>query len=189
MTATNPYEKKPLRMSLPEFLEWIEEREERYELADGVVYAMRRESVEHARLKLAVTLALQAAIRKAGLPCEAIIDGPGVIIENHSYFVPDVIVVCGERVDGDLSLVENPMIVVEVLSPSTKVFDVEEKLVYYFGKPSVQHYLIVAGKGRYIIHHRRTGPATAATEIVREGEIALDPPGLTLLVADCFEGL
>ncbi|MDZ4789856.1 MAG: Uma2 family endonuclease [Hyphomicrobiales bacterium] len=173
-------------MSLLEFLEWTEGREERHELASGEVYAMSRESVEHARLKASVWLALRSAIRKAGLPCEAIIDGPGVIIEDHSYFVPDVIVICGDRLDGGVSLIDDPVVVVEVLSPSTKVFDVEEKLVYYFAKTSIQHYLIVAGKSRYIVHHRRTGAAKAETEIVGEGEITLDPPGLTFAVADCF---
>jgi Uma2 family endonuclease len=189
MTAAYQYEKKFLRMTLPEFLEWIEDRPERYELADGVVYAMSRESLEHARLKSAVWLALRDGIKSAGLPCEAIIDGPGVIIEDRSYFVPDAIVVCGGRLDGDLSLVDAPVIVVEVLSPSTKVFDVEEKLIYYFNKPSVQHYLIASMKGRYILHHRRTGPAQAETRVVREGEITLNPPGFALAIADCFDGL
>ncbi len=180
---------KPLRMSLPEFLEWIEGREERYELASGEVYAMSRESVEHARLKATVWLALRTAIRKAGVPCEAIIDGPGVTVANDSYFVPDVIVVCGARLDGGASLVDDPLVVVEVLSASTKVFDLAYKLSYYFAKPSIQHYLIVSGENRLVVHHRRTGPAKAETEIVRDGEIVLDPPGLTVPLAEFFEGV
>lgn len=175
-------------MTVDEFLDWRDEQpgDQRYELAHGEVCAMGRESVAHARLKLAATLALSNAVRNAGLPCEAIIDGPGVAISNHSYFVPDVIVVCGKRLDGDQSLIEDPVIVVEVLSPGTKVFDVEEKLAYYFEKPSIQHYLIVSGKSKLVVHHRRTGETRAETTIVREGTITLDPPGITVAVAALF---
>jgi Uma2 family endonuclease len=176
----------PPKMTVDQFLDWWDEQpgDQRYELANGEVFAMSRESVEHARLKAAAWLALREGIRRAGLPCEAIIDGPGVAIPDYSYFVPDVIVVCGERLDGDASLVEAPVVVVEVLSPSTRVFDVEYKLSYYFAKPSLQHYLIVDGKSRVVVHHKRTGDAEALTQIVREGEITLDPPGLRVAFAD-----
>jgi Uma2 family endonuclease len=187
LKINEPEKSEPLpQMTLSEFLAWNRDQPGRYELASGEVFAMSRESVAHARLKLSVTLAISGAIRKAGLPCEAIIDGPGVTIADQSYFVPDVIVTCGEPISGDASLIDAPMIVVEVVSPSTRVFDVEHKAIYYFQKQSIQHYLIVAGKSRFVVHHRRTGPTKAEIELVREGIITLDPPGFAVALEDIF---
>jgi Uma2 family endonuclease len=176
-------------MTLDEFLGWWDEQpgDQRYELAHGEVFAMGREAAGHIRLKFATTVALQAGIEKAGLPCETFIDGLGISISNDSYFVPDAVVVCGGTVNDDTSLIDNPVIVVEVLSPGTKVFDVDLKLGYYFQKMSLQHYLIVDGKNRLIVHHRRVGERTAETTIVREGTITLDPPGLVIALDDVFQ--
>jgi len=51
--------------------------------------------------------------------------------------------------------VSNPVILVEVASPSTRDFDDTVKLTGYFSLPSVHHYLIVDPEGPPVIHHRR----------------------------------
>ena len=71
----------------------------------------------------------------------------------------------------------DPLIVVEVLSPSTSATDRSEKLEKYFRLPSVQHYLIVWADRRRVVHHRRDG-GSVATSVHTEGTIALDPPGM-----------
>ncbi len=78
------------------------------------------------------------------------------------------------------------MIVVEVLSPSTGRFDTGTKLGDYFRLASLCHYLIVDLKRRCVIHHRRDGAGTIATQVVREGAITLDPPGPMLGVTAPF---
>jgi Uma2 family endonuclease len=175
-------------MTVEQFLDWLDGQpgDARYELVDGEIVAMGREAVEHARLKLAATIAFRDGIRRAGAPCEAIIDGPGILLADNGYLVPDVIVACGERVEGDSSIVPNPLIVVEVLSAGTRVYDAEVKLAYYFAIPSIAHYLIVDGKTRQVLHHRRTGAAEALTQFSREGDILLDPPGITVPVTALF---
>ena len=57
------------RMTVDEFLAWAEAQEGRYELHDGEVFSMAAERAIHAEVKFAVQSALQAGIRKAGLPC------------------------------------------------------------------------------------------------------------------------
>jgi Uma2 family endonuclease len=74
----------------------------------------------------------------------------------------------------------DPMIVVEVLSPSSRSRDAGLKLADYFRIPSVQHYLIVATDIRTVIHHARDEAGTILTRIVRDGPVRLDPPGLVL---------
>jgi Uma2 family endonuclease len=77
-------------------------------------------------------------------------------------------------------LIPAPIIVVEVLSPSTQHVDTGLKLRGYFRVASVRHYLIATTDRPAIIHHRRTGEVAIETRIVTAGALDLDPPGLTL---------
>jgi Uma2 family endonuclease len=80
--------------------------------------------------------------------------------------------------------VPNPIIVVEVASPSTRRLDTSLKLGGYFSLPSVHHYLIVDPEGPPVVHHGRRPDGTILTSIVREGPFTLSPPGIELTVAD-----
>ena len=81
--------------------------------------------------------------------------------------------------------IPNPVVVIEVLSPSTARMDATTKLRGYFEVPSVQHYLIVDPEGQTVTHHKR-GVAAIETRVVSEGALALDPPGLEIRPADIF---
>ena len=82
--------------------------------------------------------------------------------------------------------VPNPLIVVEVLSPSTRHIDASAKLAGYFRVPSVAHYLIVDLDRRLVIHHGRTEGDTIVTRIVSEGALRLDPPGMVVAFEEMF---
>ena len=77
---------------------------------------------------------------------------------------------CQPRTDDSLEIA-NPIIVVEVLSPSTAQIDTTIKLQGYFEVPSVQHYLIVDPDGRTITHHKRAKGDILETRIVAEGAL------------------
>jgi len=173
-------------MTVDEFLDWSGRQEGQYELLRGEIYAMAPGNIQHARSKAACWLALSTAIKRAGLPCEAFIDGPGVAIAEHSCYIPDVSVHCGERVSGEVRLVPNPVIVIEVLSPSTERLDKSGKLADYFGIAGIQHYVIVNLERRFVMHHWRGEAGLITTAILREGEVRLEPPGVTLAVAEMF---
>ncbi len=181
MTALPKHE-----LTVSEFLEWARKQNGKYELVRGNVFAMAREGIQHARVKAATWAAIAAAIKRAGLSCEAFVDGPGVAVANDSYYVPDVAVQCGERLPGNLSLIPDPVILVEVVSPSTERYDLTVKLIDYFALPSLQHYLVLDLKRRIVLHHKRGEGSAIPTVIVREGSIALEPPGLTLALSDLF---
>ena len=170
------------RMTADEFIVWaIQQPEgERYELADGEVIAMAPERLAHARAKFHVTTRLAAAIEAAGLDCEAVIDGVTVAVDSTTLYEPDALVRCGEPLDGATTRISDPVIVVEILSPSTRGRDTGAKLVDYFRLPSVHHYLIVRAEDQVIVHHARVGDGTILTRILRDGPILLDPPGITL---------
>ena len=170
-----------------EFIAWaLEQPTGRFELDNGVVVAMAPERVNHSRVKLNVTIALRNAIGTCGLACEALPDGASIRIDNRTVYEPDALVRCGPPAPGDVVEVNDPVIVVEVISPSSRGIDAGVKLARYFSLPSVRHYLIVDTDQRVVIHHRRDEAGPIGVQIINDGPLTLDPPGLTIEVRDIF---
>jgi Uma2 family endonuclease len=175
------------KMTVDEYLAWAESQPGRYELYAGTVYAKAPERALHAEIAFAVQRALQVGFRKAGLSCHMLPDGMTVRVDRHTAHEPDALVYCGEKLPGSFVEVPEPMIVVEVLSPSTRRIDASVKLAGYFSLSSVQHYLIVDPERPAIIHHARGEGELIATRIVSHGIIRLDPPGIELAIGDFYE--
>src|SRR5262245_50410438 len=179
------------RMTVAEFLPWAEAArargEPRYELVDGVPVAMSPERTLHRQTKLAVAIALLSAVRRAQLPCHVEPDGATVVAGNHKAYEPDALVYCGDLLPDDATVIPNPLIVVEVISPSTGHIDKGDKLEAYFSIPSLHHYLLVYPDRRLVVHHQRASGEKFATQLAHVGDLLLDPPGLTVPVAELFE--
>ena len=173
-------------MSVDEFLPWAERQPERWELFDGVAVSMSPERVIHGETKYRAAWAFDEAIGKAGVPCRFVLDSAAVRIDARNSYQPDLLVYCGEPLSGDATVVPEPVVVVEVLSPGNAMKDLRDKLQGYFLVPSIQHYLIVDPDKRIVIHHARRGSGEIATRILSEGSVVLDPPGLTVPLAAIF---
>ena len=113
-------------------------------------------------------------------------DGMTVRITARTAFEPDALVVCPPPADLNTMEIPNPVIVVEVLSPSTAADDHGVKLDGYFALPSVAHYLILDADRRVMIWHRRGSAGAIETRVVRDGVIRLDPPGFEAEAAAFF---
>jgi Uma2 family endonuclease len=173
------------RMTVPEFIAWAERQSDgkRHELVNGKIVAMAPERARHNLAKLAVAIALREAVNAARLSCTVFTDGVAVAINEDTAREPDASVQCGVAVDLDSMVIEAPLIVVEVVSPSSERDDADTKLIEYFSVPSIHHYLIVYSEKRVVVHHRREEGDNITTRIVNEGDIALSPPGMTVSVA------
>jgi Uma2 family endonuclease len=175
------------RMTVPEFLAWAETQEGgRYELIRGEIVAMAPERSAHVQAKRRAANALEAAIKRAGIACEAFVDGLAVAIDDETSYEPDALVNCGDPVAPDSMVAPHPVIVVEVLSPSTRSLDTTAKLADYFRVPGLAHYLIIDLGRRHILHYRRQPDGAITVAIVNEGEIVCDPPGIAVAVASFF---
>lgn len=172
------------RMTSDEFIAWAMEQGGRYELVAGEIVAMAPERAAHARVKAHIWRRMTEAIETANLPCEAYPDGMAVEIDDDITYEPDASVRCGAPLPADALKLRDPIIVVEVLSPSSRARDAGAKLADYFRLPSVRHYLVVRTEDRTVIHHARSDDGAIATRIVRDAPIMLDPPGIML--TDCF---
>lgn len=180
------------KMTVDEYLGWAEGRPGRYELFAGTVYAMAPERAQHAEVKYAAQTALLTGIQRARLPCHMLPDGMTVRIDRDTTHEPDAHVYCGRiycgrKLKGSSIEVPNPVVVVEVLSPSTQHVDASLKLAGYFSVASVQHYLILDPERRMVLHHARGDGEAISTRIVRNGVLELKPPGLQLTVGELFQ--
>jgi Uma2 family endonuclease len=106
-------------------------------------------------------------------------------VDADTDYEPDAVVNCGPPAPGDALAATNPVVVVEVLSPSTESIDLADKLADYFKVPTIQHYLIVRARRREVIHHSRSGSAIIS-RVINIGGIVLDPPGITIDLADIY---
>jgi Uma2 family endonuclease len=107
-------------------------------------------------------------------------DGMTVRIDDFTAREPDAAVQCGSIVDPDAVVLESPVILVEVVSPSSAAADTSEKLAEYFTLPSVQHYLILDPQRASVIHHARREAGLIETRVHTGGTLRLEPPGLDL---------
>lgn len=190
---------KPMtgRMNAEAFVNWaMEQPQGRFELVRGEVVGMTPERAVHALTKLEAAVALRAAVRASGLGCQIFGDGMSVLIDDNTVYEPDAQVRCGPRLPNDAVTITGPIIVVEVLSPSTGKVDSGKKLTGYFTLPSVQHYLVLDPDDRTVKHYLRDGAAVggigmrsleAGADGAAGADLVLDPPGLRIPLATLFE--
>jgi Uma2 family endonuclease len=173
-------------MTSDEFIAWAMEQPEtsHYELVAGEVVAMAPERSAHALTKAQIWRRMAEAVEADGLPCQVYPDGMAVEVDGRTVYQPNALVRCGAPLPADAIKLNDPVVIVEVLSPSTRARDAGAKLEDYFRLPSLRHYLIVKTENRTIIHHARDADGIILTRIVREGPVVLEPPGISL--TDCF---
>ena len=175
-------------LTVDDYLAWARTQSDppRTELINGQIVPMSPERVAHNRAKGKVYLTLTRAIATAGVMGEVFTDGLIVPIDQHTAYEPDALVRCGAPLPPDQMKVTDPVIVVEVKSPSTAHMDTSAKLIGYFKLPSVGHYLFVDPDAREVTHHRRTASGIVEADTLTSGIIRLDPPGLTVEATDLF---
>ena len=172
----------PRRMTADEFIAWaMEQPRGRFELAGGEVVAMAPERSLHARVKARFFRRLDEEIERLELDRTAYSDGMAVQIDEDTVYEPDALIRCGPDLPDEQVKLHDPMIVVEVVSRSTRAIDTGQKLFDYFRLPSIRHYLVVLAEQQTIFHHERRPDGEIATRIIRDGgPVALDPPGIVL---------
>ncbi|MFN3869141.1 MAG: Uma2 family endonuclease [Hyphomicrobiaceae bacterium] len=177
-------------LTVDEFLVWAEAQDKgRFELFCGEIVAMAPERAEHAKSKAHIWRALASAIEAAGLACEAYVDGLAVVIDHDTSCEPDALVNCGPPIDPQSLKAPSPVVVVEVMSPTSSSIDKHSEMADYFRVPTIMHCLLVDLGRRNVLHVRRAEPGDGrrlTVTILTDGDIGLDPPGLTLPVATCF---
>jgi Uma2 family endonuclease len=176
------------KMSLEEFLQWEDGTDTRYELIGGFPVAMAPPRELHGAFVIRLGSRIDAAL--AGRrPCRAISEA-GILDSDRAdtFFVADIGVTCAPY-DGRRQHLENPILLVEILSPSTERHDRRVKIPAYQQIPSVQEILVVDSGARYAALHRRQGEQWII-QISRgdDGVISLASVGIEIPLAELYEG-
>ena len=180
-----------LKYTLEEYLELDKNSEERYEYFDGEVFAMAGGSPSHARAGGNVYFLFQLKLR--GGTCEAFNSEMRVKVPAAlPYRYPDVSVVCGEpifeKLNGQEMLV-NPVLIVEVLSPSTAAYDLKDKFTEYQSIESFREYLIVSQDRPHVIQHIRQSKSRWLRIDIEglDAEVELESINVTLSLSEIYE--
>ena len=173
-------------MTLAEFLEWEERQPLRYEF-DGVgPVAMTGGTAGHAQIQRNLAFALTARLR--GKPCQFLgSDLKFQVAEGHVRY-PDGMVVCSP-VDRTANVVYDPVVVFEVLSPSTAGIDRIAKAREYQSTPSVQRYVMLEQDAVGATVYAHSGDAWTHEILVANSILALPEIGVSLPLAELYEGI
>lgn len=178
------------KMSPSEYLEWERTQRDKHQLLHGEVYAMAGGSPRHNRLCASVLARLDSALR--GGPCGPFSSDQKVFIPVTNNFVyPDATVVCGQVQlhEGTADVIDNPHIVVEVLSKSTEQHDRGDKWEDYRSVPSLTDYVLVSQRLPRLEHFAREADGSWRYRVVGAGGRLALTNGTSLVVDEIFEGV
>lgn len=155
-----------LYMTVEQYLALDESSDAKYEYLDGYVFLVRppSSSYDDQAVDMAGGSVAHAALcaRMASLLDQALVDSPCVVftsdarmkVADRQYFYPDLTVACGEQTG---TMLTDPVVVIEVLSPATEKRDRGAKFKTYKALPSVQEYVLIGSENKAIEVHRREG--------------------------------
>ena len=134
------------------------------EYLDGQIFAMSAVSRAHSLITSNISNSLYNQL--VGSDCEVHSSDLRVRPSSRAYFYPDVLVACGELrfADDVFDTLLNPVVIVEVLSPSTAAYDRGEKFEHYKQIASLQNYILVSQHNVCVEHHWRQGRQWTHTE-------------------------
>lgn len=162
------------------------ELEGRFELVDGVIYAMGGGTAAHSAIAANVIAALGAKLR--GSRCRPFNGDLAVKLPDDSIRYPDASVYCGiEGRGGDALVLGDPRVVIEVLSPSTKAYDNTTKLDGYRELPGVDAVLLIDVAASRVRIVERTAPDAWSDRLLAAGgDVPIACLGMVLTADEIF---
>jgi Uma2 family endonuclease len=175
------------RITVDEFLNWDGDPNRRYELVAGVIVAMTPPHPAHGAIVTKTGAALTNGLKA---PCQAISEaGIRFSWRSDAYYQADLAVTCTPLTKGDWA-VPNPIVIVEVFSPSTMAHDKAVKLIDYRHIPSVKAILFIASEEKRVELWRRGTDLWTVVELEAGGIIPLsDVIGFDIPVEALYDGL
>lgn len=161
-------------VSVEDYLAAEEKSDVRHEYVGGYVHAMAGGKYRHNQVSSNILIALGSRLR--GKPCQALNPDAKVRIRSAagtSFYYPDAMVVC-EPNPGNPTFQDSPVVVVEVLSDTTRRYDAHEKRDAYLMIPSLQAYLLVEPDEAKVSVYRRMNDGAVSQAFDAELYVGLD---------------
>ena len=175
-----------------QYLELDRDAEFKSEYILGEMVSMPGGSFKHNTITVNASSELRARLSKG--PCRVLSSDMRVAVDTKSgYLYPDVSVVCGapEFVDGHDDTITNPKLVVEVLSPSTRNYDLGIKARLYLKVPSLSDLVIIEQDRVWIEHWHRSGDGGWKNTVLEDPDGVLEIASLNcrIPVAEIYSGV
>ncbi len=155
-------------LTVEDFLRREGEPDLRCELVGGEVRAMAPPSPRHSRIQANTVHALERRL-VGRRPCGSFGEA-GILVSEQDFFVADVAVSCREPGEGPG--LEEPLLIVEILSPATRAHDLGTKLPAYKELPSVREIWLVDSARRWVEHWVREDGDWRGRDVIGSGELA-----------------
>jgi Uma2 family endonuclease len=169
-----------------EYLAMEEASSVRHEYLDGEIYAMAGGSPDHAALAAALISVIRSQLPPG---CRTFTSDLRVRIPATGLTTyPDAAVVYGptERAADDALAVVNPVVLIEVTSPSTEEYDRNEKLRNYKNLPSLREVLIASHREPHLTLHRRDESGWSTLTAHQGGALTLSSVGVVVDVDEVY---
>lgn len=159
----------------------------RHEYLCGEVYAMAGSSDRHNRISFNCAKKIDGRLDSSG-DCEVFITDMKLQADEATFYYPDVFVACDR---ADRYFRREPILIIEVLSPSTESIDRREKLRVHRQIPTLQEYIIVAQDKMQIELHRKQANGEWTKEFFAEaGEILeMKSVDLSIALSEIYRGV
>ena len=167
------------------FLEWEERQPTRYEFDGFHPHAMTGGSADHSRVQR--NLIAELTSRLKGKPCEPF-GSELKIMAAGSVRYPDAFVTC-TQVQGKATLVTDPIVVFEIISPGTSGVDRIIKNQEYRDTPSIQRYVILEQDRQAATVFSRDHGDWAGHVIANDAELVMPEIGISIPLADLYPGV
>ena len=149
--------KQDCKYTVEEYIELLKNSDERFEYFDGEIMSMAGGSISHG--DISINLILSLADKLKGRPCRVMGGDTAIKTEKAKPFrFPDVSVACGERIIERMmgfDVLVNPNLIIEVLSKTTRAYDLNEKFLAYQAIESLKEYVLVDQNRPHVIRHVR----------------------------------
>lgn len=148
------------KLTIEEYLEFEQTSEEKHEYYKGEIFAMSGSKVPHNTIAMNLSGILVQKLK--GKSCRPYNSDQRIYIPQNSLFTyPDISIICGkaETKDNDDWNILNPTVIIEVLSKSTRDYDMGGKFALYRDIPSLKEYILVDSESLnvYAFHINESG--------------------------------
>jgi Uma2 family endonuclease len=172
----------PLLFSPEEYLKRERASETKHEYVKGEIFAMSGGTGNHSVIALNIGAELRTRLR--GKPCKTFNSDMRVAVSDVMYAYPDVSVACGENLSSSAlsDMIRNPVLLVEALSPSTTLYDRDEKFAHYRQIESFTDYLLVSQDKPHVEHHHKLAEDHWETFYASGWDASVEIPSLEIVL-------
>jgi len=156
------------KIRIEDYLEGEETSQIKHEFIDGEVFAKASASERHHRISLNLAKRLDDHLENSS--CQVFMAEMKLQADEKTFYYPDVFVACDQPPKSEFYR-EEPILIIEVVSPLTRQIDRREKLRIYQQIPTVQEYVVVEQDKMHIEIHRRQPDGRWITYFYNESDL------------------